>query len=369
MASLATPAQIKSTGQFLIIYGVVGLVIQTFFYGVYTVLIVLSTRMLLKRGLKSRANKVMFIVTMFMYLLSAAYWAYSVADVVDRMKLFVDDPQNLANSSKDAHDDVTKWSPVFNALSYINYILSDAVVVWRAWVLCLRKHRKYLCITIVFFILTSLAVVGTIVFNIIAFVAAPYAILPNSSYLVKGINVLQITMMGMSLLSNISATTVVGVTAWHHRQAIQDSLSDSHGKKHSRADQILSLVVESGLLYSISGLTVLVFSLIRIPYGTLGDLYTPINVQIAGAYPPVVLLLVSTQKSLNDTTFLNTLEVSRPTHSTASGANSRNQRNAAELSIQFAGNPDFAMTQLGTQTEAILGSDDNLVYGNTGEKF
>jgi len=44
------------------------------------------------------------------------------------------------------------------------------------------------------------------------------------------------------------------------------------------------------------------FSLIRLPYGTLGDLYTPLNVQIAGAYPTIVLLLVSSQRSLTDAT-------------------------------------------------------------------
>ncbi|KAJ7141445.1 hypothetical protein C8R44DRAFT_659177, partial [Mycena epipterygia] len=153
MALSPSATQIASTGQYLI-YIVLGLVVQTFFFGVYTVLIGLSTRMLLKRGLKTRSNKVMFTITLFMYLLSAAYWAYSVADVVDRMRNYIDDLQNPLNHSA-THDKVTKWSPLFNAIVLVNYILSDAVVVWRAWILCSRNHRKYLCITMFFLALTA----------------------------------------------------------------------------------------------------------------------------------------------------------------------------------------------------------------------
>ncbi|KAJ7141397.1 hypothetical protein C8R44DRAFT_867020 [Mycena epipterygia] len=51
----------------------------------------------------------------------------------------------------------------------------------------------------------------------------------------------------------------------------------------------------------------LVASAVRLPYGTLGDLYTSINVQIAGVYAPAVLLLVSNYSSFNETNFLGTI--------------------------------------------------------------
>ncbi|KAJ7141396.1 hypothetical protein C8R44DRAFT_693227 [Mycena epipterygia] len=156
---MALSTQIASTEQY-IIYIVLGLVVQTFFFGVYTVLIVLSTQMLLKRGLKTRSNKVMFTITVFMYLLSAAYWAYSVADVVDRMRNCINYPQNSFHCSAGPYDAVNKWSPLFNAIVLVNYIISDAVVVWRAWILCLN-HRKYLCIMIFFWALTA----GTCIFR------------------------------------------------------------------------------------------------------------------------------------------------------------------------------------------------------------
>ncbi|KAJ7495876.1 hypothetical protein B0H11DRAFT_2001031 [Mycena galericulata] len=363
MPSSAPSTGVASAGPYLI-YVVVGLVVQTFFFGVYTTLVVLSTRMLRKRGLKTRANNTIFIMTVLMYLLSAAYWTYSVADAVDRMRVYIDVPLN----SQGNHDTVTKWSPLFNALPLVNYIMSDAVVVWRAWILCLRSHRRYLWITIGFLLLTAISVVATIIFQIIALVKYPIDQVPNGSYLAEGINILQMSNLTMSLISNISATAVVGATAWHHRKTIRAAFADN--KKNTKADQILSLVVESGILYCISGLTVLISSLIRLPHGTLGDIYTPVNVQIAGAYPSVVLLLVSMQRSLSETTFLNTFDASapsRPMQFADSGPRSENHGRDTAVSIQFARDTDPSRTELGT--DAILGSDmERMVYENSREK-
>ncbi|KAJ7680660.1 hypothetical protein DFH06DRAFT_1163848 [Mycena polygramma] len=354
MASSST-SQIASTGE-SIIYDIVGLAVQTLFFGVYTVLTVLSTRMLLKRGLKTRANHVMFILTIFTYSLSTAYWAYSVTDCVDRMKDYIQVAENLEELSNE-HDTVTKYSPLFNALVLVNYVFSDGVVVWRAWIISFRNYRKYLYVTIVFWVLTAVTVTSTIVFRIIALIQSPYAQLPDSSYLAKGINILQMCNLVFSLISNLSATAVVGTTAWHHRQSIRAAFADN--KKSTKADRILVLVVESGLLYCVSGLTVLVASLIRLPHGTLGDIYTPINVQIAGAYPPVVLLLVSMQRSLNETTFLGTFEGSTPSRPIQFGgsAPSGDQNRAHVLSIQFASNPELSRTRRGSEGEILLGSD------------
>ncbi|KAJ6594248.1 hypothetical protein B0H19DRAFT_1094623 [Mycena capillaripes] len=351
MASPST-SQIASAGESLI-YSVVGLVVQTFFFGIYTLLTVLATRMLLKRGLKTRAraNHIMFMLTIFTYLLSMTYWIYSVADVADQMKVY---NLILQNGPTTGHDTITKWSPLFNALVLVNYVFSDAVVVWRAWIICFRSHRKYLCITIAFLILTAGTVTCTIIFRIIALVVSPYAQLPNSSYLKKGIDILQISNIGFSLISNLSATAVVGATAWRHRQSIRAAFADN--KKSTKADQILTLVVESGLLYCVSGLTVLIASLIRLPVGTLGDIYTPINVQIAGAYPPVVLLLISMQRSLNETTFLNTHEGSTPSRPIQFGASagSRDQNKPPTANIQFARNPELSRTRLGSEEDVLL---------------
>ncbi|KAJ7187864.1 hypothetical protein C8R46DRAFT_1171180 [Mycena filopes] len=282
-------------------YFVFDLVVSTFFFGVYTVLVWFATRNLLERKLTTRVNKAMFGIITFMYLLSAGYWAYSVADGVDRSRSFIDLAKNPLKFQPD-HTEVTKWSPLFNALTLLNYVLSDGIVVWRAWIICRRDHRKYLWITIFFLILTAITVFLTILFRVIGLVQSPIANLPTNSVLGRGIDILQISTLVTSLLSNLTATGAVGATAWGHWRTIRAAFSESKAGS-LRTNHILLLVVESGVFYCLSAIMVLLSSLIRLPQGTLGDLYTPVNVQIAGAYPTIVLLLVSTTRSLSESSF------------------------------------------------------------------
>ncbi|KAJ6543272.1 hypothetical protein DFH09DRAFT_1368040 [Mycena vulgaris] len=251
---------------------------------------------MLLRGLKTRMDHFFFVSLLLMYTLSAAYWAYSVALGADRMHNYIKDVLSPADFSDD-HTPVAKWSPLFNSLVLVNYVCSDAVVVWRAWIIAstpaYRNHRKYLYITFFFLVLT---------FCVIDF---PLHQIPDNSYLTYGTNVLQTMNLVFSLISNLIATAIVAATAFQHRENLRPAFEES-----TTSEKVLKLMVESGALYCISPVTTMVAALIRLPAGgALGDLYTPVNIQIAGAYPPVVLLLLSMQNSLNETTILDSIHL------------------------------------------------------------
>ncbi|KAJ6594291.1 hypothetical protein B0H19DRAFT_1094854 [Mycena capillaripes] len=289
-----SPSYMTSFGQSVIYYGF-GLVVQTLVFGMYSVLIFLSTRMLLRRGFKTRINLIMFTITSFMYLLSAGYWMFSCVYVADRMRIYME----LTITGVDrGFDTIEHWFVMFNAIITINYVLSDGIVVWRAWVICLRSHRKYMCIPFFFLSLTAVAVLLTIVTRIVDMnnVSIPH--------LADLLNTTQMTALGTSLISNLSSMGVVGATLWRHWKTIRVAFPNK--SQGTKTNHTLALVVESGLLYSLSAIITLLFSVIpgKLPTGnTLGDLYTPINIQFAGAYPAVVLLLVSANaSSLNDST-------------------------------------------------------------------
>ncbi|KAJ7141501.1 hypothetical protein C8R44DRAFT_247952 [Mycena epipterygia] len=222
----SSPAQ-DAVGQ-IILYLVVSLVIQTLFYGSYTVIMLLTTRMLMRRGLKSRVNMIMLITTLFMYILSAAYWAYWFMEVINEIQIHVETQQILPVSSP-----ITRWLALFNALVLVNYVLSDAVVIWRARLICSPDQRKYMYFPLFCLIITCISVTGVIGLRI-AFVAE--TVFSNSSSFIKIINTLQVSAWTMSLASNLSATGVVGVTAWRHRQTIRAAFD-----KTTKADQILRL--------------------------------------------------------------------------------------------------------------------------------
>jgi hypothetical protein len=67
----------------------------------------------------------MFGITTFMYLLSAGYWVYSVLGVAERMQNYT--KLALANGIEfsSGPDPVLKWSPLVNAIVFINVCISS----------------------------------------------------------------------------------------------------------------------------------------------------------------------------------------------------------------------------------------------------
>ncbi|KAK6997079.1 hypothetical protein R3P38DRAFT_3067118 [Favolaschia claudopus] len=284
-------------------YYMFGLVGQTFFFGIYSILIFMSTRMLLQRKLNTKINRIMFGITVSSYMLTLAYWAYSIADGVDRMRMYNILALDPSKALPD-HTQVTKWSALFNSLTLNNYVVGDGIVIWRAWIICQDNHRRYIWATIVFFGITAITALFTVVAQIVNFVVSPIKTLPDDNVLTKIINVLQVTTLSTSLLSNLTATAVVAVTARKHWRIIRSAFSEDKANS-MRANRILLLLIETGALYCISALIAVCAAFIRMPYGTFGDLYQPVNIEIAGAYPTVVLLLVGTKKSLSESSFAN----------------------------------------------------------------
>ncbi|KAF8199827.1 hypothetical protein K438DRAFT_668354 [Mycena galopus ATCC 62051] len=307
MASLSQDALEASEP---VLYVVFDLVAQTFVFGVYTLLFCLSTRMLLKRKFKTQVVKIMLFITLFMYLLSSAYWTYTIVYAADMLRQHIDVPPEPLPD----HDRICEWYPMLNAFIMINFVLSDCVVVWRAWVIAQRRLRKYLWVTMGLVALTAIAVALTIAFRIVAFIQSPINNLgqKNLSYIESALNILQFSTAMLSLLSNFSATAVVGLTARRHHRLLRSAFTKEEAT--SQSGTILGLVAEVGAFYCLSTLILLVGSLVRLPHGTLRDLYIPINVHIVGTYPPTVILLVNMNRSSNDseTVFSDTLSPRSP---------------------------------------------------------
>ncbi|KAL5485978.1 hypothetical protein ACEPAI_7022 [Sanghuangporus weigelae] len=272
-----------------VLYTAISLICQTLFYGIYASLIPFSSYFLLKKKTMTKANKIMFGITIFMFLLSTAFWTASVANFIATLNIF------YVSSSEQS----SVWFmlfPLFNALLLVNiqYVLTDSVVVWRAWILCKDGSKAILTIPMFFLVCTSMSILATIGIRVTMAVSGR-----NLNHI---IDISQMTNLVLSLLTNIFATSIIAYRAWQHRQSIRETLSRERDTS-TKVEKILTLLVESGLIYCVSGFMVLIASVIRLPKGTLGDVYTPVHVQVAGIYPTVVLALVSQQRSLKEGAF------------------------------------------------------------------
>ncbi|KAI0260145.1 hypothetical protein BC834DRAFT_901993 [Gloeopeniophorella convolvens] len=224
---------------------------------------------MIQKGVGTKVRKFLVGMTVAMFALSTLYFALSVVSLVQLISDWLIPINPTILNPPD-------YLPLFSALVLINYVLTDGVVVWRAWVLCGNDNRKLLITSMFFLGCTSLTVGATIAIRI-ALMAIP-ASDPRRRPLPRAIDVGQVGGLVLSLVTNILATSAVGLKAWRRRKEIAGI---DVVERTSRAGKILALLIESGALYIVSLTTGLVCLLVPLPHGTLGDLYTPVNTQIA----------------------------------------------------------------------------------------
>ncbi|KAJ3555403.1 hypothetical protein NM688_g2596 [Phlebia brevispora] len=321
-----------------VLYATMSLVFESFFYGIYVVLVPFSTQLLLKRGLGSRSNIFLFTAMFLPFVLSSLYWAVEVAEQAVRIQAFF-----VHRANRNATN-ITAYATIFNAVVLFNYIFGDAIVVWRSWVLCRAEYGKLLFIPMVLLVLTTLTVLGTITVKVSTFLVFVNGT-PGS--VTSVINVLQVSTLAVSFLTNVAATGFISHKAWRHRVFVKEALNKR--EKTTRVERVFTLLIESGLAYCVSGALVLIFTFVQLPFGTLGDIYAPINAQIAGIYPTIVVVLVGLERTLNDTTFWNVAS----TQGASIQGNAAVQRGTISF-IQFNHDPEIYEAQQGQKSEGDI---------------
>ncbi|KIK60228.1 hypothetical protein GYMLUDRAFT_615342 [Collybiopsis luxurians FD-317 M1] len=277
---------------FLLYRSIIAALTQTFVYGIYAVLVPVSTYIMLRRGLATRARKVLYGMIIFMFIQSTASWIASISALIQLIQVWflAADP----DVGTEPH-----YTVLFSALMSINYILTDGVVVWRAWVLCSADGTKALTVCLLILCLGIVSVITTVAIRIaLVVINTQTGILFDR--LNHGINATQVATLVFSILTNSIATSLISIKAWRCRDEIQENMDAATGT-NARIGKTFALLIETGVLYTLSCIMVLIFTVIPLKEGTLGDVYTPVNTQLAGIYPVAVLLLVTHNQSLNRT--------------------------------------------------------------------
>ncbi|THU96904.1 hypothetical protein K435DRAFT_890726 [Dendrothele bispora CBS 962.96] len=264
----------------------------------YASLIPISTYIMLKRGLKTRMQKFLFGMSLFMFLLSTIYWVLSFVTLIRLIQIWFFNLDSIVQSQP-------TFLPMWSAIVLLNYVLTDGVVVWRAWVLCQDQSRKALWFAIFFFVCSGFSVTATIIIRLLTYIIMGDSLVQHK--LTRAINVTQVGNLVLSILTNIISTSTISLKAWRFRQQIKRIFSAARSRRMV-GSRVMVLLVESGVIYCVSCITVLVAMVIPLEKGTLGDIYSPVNVQLAGMYPVVVLLLVSGEYSLEPEFFATTLD-------------------------------------------------------------
>ncbi|KAK0243211.1 hypothetical protein EDD85DRAFT_761205 [Armillaria nabsnona] len=284
-----------------VLYHTIALACQTLVYGMYAIIMPICSYVMLRRGLRRKSHILLFCMLVFIFSLSTVYWIISLYNDVNLITVHFVHEVSLDDTITTRA--LRQGMPLMSALVLLNYVLTDGVVVWRAWVLCQDGYSKSLIIPLMFLCLTLLSVLATIGLRIAMAVLndTQHTVIADKGDLV--LDYLQVANLVMSLLTNICSTSVVGIKAWSASSLFLTIIgSDLISRKNiTTAQRVFTLLVESGIIYCLSGAMVLIATVIRLPFGTLGDVYTPVNVQFAGIYPTIVILLVTYRGELNET--------------------------------------------------------------------
>ncbi|KAJ3555401.1 hypothetical protein NM688_g2598 [Phlebia brevispora] len=301
-----------------ILYCTISIAFQSFFYAIHAIFAPIALYTLWRKGWKTRPNVTLFSMVLVSFGLSSVYWAWEIAVQAARIIVsFVHRDTKLENFS------LSNYNPVLNAVLEFNYVFSDAIVVWRAWILCREDYRRSILLPIL--CLACAIPAGAAVLAIRVTLCIANTASKASRTLTRASNISQDIGLILSLMTNVTATALIGHKAWRYCLLINETLD---GSRHQgqRLQRLLALLIESGFIYSIAGIVLLIAAFIRLPWGTLGDYYNPVYLEFAGVYPTVVVVMAHFKYTLDHTTFHQSDAVS------SAGQQNRNETNAQELS-------------------------------------
>ncbi|THU82198.1 hypothetical protein K435DRAFT_460859 [Dendrothele bispora CBS 962.96] len=170
------------------------------------------------------------------------------------------------------------------------FIVSDAIVLWRAWILY-RNHWVIQTVLVTLFI-------GSLVGIILDYVADIISLFGISVEEKVDAETEAILYSALPLVMNFFATSLIAYKAWSYRVNIKHNLAETKRSKN-QVEKVLALLVESGLIYMAFWI-VFAVSLQQDADSLFSQLYGVVMLFVSALYPLLVVLIASMEMSRND---------------------------------------------------------------------
>ncbi|KAI5893293.1 uncharacterized protein SCHCODRAFT_02249299 [Schizophyllum commune H4-8] len=175
---------------------------------------------------------------------------------------------------------------VSNIAGTVNFIISDAIVVWRAWVMW---HEERVAKTILASCTVAVVVLGvsSLALSCLSVLNPGYSPVNNNYMLCIPL-----------LVMNVVATCAIGIRTWQHRREMRALLGSR--RRRTPVERIMLLLFESGILYC-SLWIVIILSGQGTLKPTVEKSILELAIVISALYPTLVVILVSLGKSQTET--------------------------------------------------------------------
>ncbi|KAK7443772.1 hypothetical protein VKT23_015556 [Stygiomarasmius scandens] len=257
-------------------------------FGIYTTLSLFTIYLFLYNQQKTPNRKTLLFLTTFMLFPSTSCVIFGTEwDLIQ----ISTGGFNLTQADLDrAISMMQRLEVVFELMQRINYLISDGIVVWRAWILFPHSLRIKL--------LLAFCMVGSVGGTFANAIRAAIRVYRQPYY--DGAPTDSMVMVLPLLITNMLATGLIAYKAWSHHNNIKSNLRSS-GSSRTQVEKILNLLVESGVIYCVMWISYLVIAFLSDNGSSIAyQLYVGSMPHIAALYPTLILLIAAHEKSRED---------------------------------------------------------------------
>ncbi|KAJ6469899.1 hypothetical protein C8R45DRAFT_1105006 [Mycena sanguinolenta] len=339
MASTSPPAGPLSAADALLLnrYGhdtirdVVGITSESVFCSAYGIFFALAMYSICRNGFRSRRAIIMSLVVVYLYAASVTQWAVdSYTTLKNIYCLYMTTDVALPDRAELGDEVFEKFAAAQQTIFDLNMIVADAVLIWRTWAVYQGRIRA-IAIPCVLLLTAFVFALIDITCDFAEGQLAETTCRPPSGLIV----------WSFSVGTNVVCTAFIGWKAWQHRKVMKHL--NTGGKYHGMStENILSLLVESGLIYSALWIIQIIGYLDLEPYSPLYyflQVLAGLGHQMTGLYPTLIIVIVNFKRTiwehpitLDDPTYPNSLQWAVKTN--RSGA-TRKSNACPEVSIHL----------------------------------
>ncbi|KAG6816382.1 hypothetical protein H0H93_008105 [Arthromyces matolae] len=279
---------LRSVGSLFISEYLVPLAIRSLLYGILMpIACTIAIRFARIKG--QPITRLQLVISLFGII---AFTGFLVAQVVLNLNFgyfFTATSTSLLQRQEQMSRVIYQWDIIEGWFINVAPAINDAFMIWRGWVL-FGKQRWAL------YLAAGLAT-ANLVFTIVTCSVLSYMVLaPGFENGDIVVDMLKIALNMMAFLTNVVATAFIGYRLWIHRRYL-NHIVGSQPQRLFRVKHILLLLVDTGLVYGLLQLTLIILSFaIQSPGGpgdivasTFGSIYYAVSASIVQPLPVKIL--------------------------------------------------------------------------------
>ncbi|THU96033.1 hypothetical protein K435DRAFT_839217 [Dendrothele bispora CBS 962.96] len=279
----AQQSQPLSDFDLLIVKGWIALTaVGCWLYGIYVTLSLFAFySFFTKRVFQLKVRIGLFLITLITLLTATA------SMILNTQFIFLDISSFSFNANPDLTSLLVKVDIAINLLERIHFIISDAIVVWRAWML-FPQHTTVKIILIC-------CMIGSCTGTFLNAGLLSRKILQDPNFDGGKIEILMMTLP--LLITNVTATFLIGYKAWTYFWTIRARFLFRNTTSSIKIQKFLLLLIESGFIYCILWIIYTIITLLEGQNSIAFQIYAIAMPLLSAIYPILIILITVSENS------------------------------------------------------------------------